>query len=358
VTPDDHPAKDEVEVTVFGPGYGESIVMHLGERQWIVVDSCVDDHDEVPALRYLSDLGVDFDSEIVLVAATHWHDDHVRGISRLVRSSPSARFACSAAVYHRDIVQGIGTLGRRRFRTKKSGVQEMHDTLTLYEGRTRRTPAVIWTRAGDRLWEEIPALRRNPFNPRIDVLAPSHRSILVAYKEIARSIRRGRTGQVRPPDRNDGAVVMWVHVGDVDVLLGADLEIHDDREMGWEPVVERGCPYEHADVFKVAHHGSVTGHHAGVWGALLGTRPHAIVTPWQKGGNYLPTPDDVDRLRGLAGLLHLSAPPGPRERHHLTAEQRRRRRWTLPPPGRVTLRRRVGGEEWTATYADPAKCLN
>jgi len=31
---------DELEVSVFGPGYGESLAIHLGLGSWIIIDSC------------------------------------------------------------------------------------------------------------------------------------------------------------------------------------------------------------------------------------------------------------------------------------------------------------------------------
>lgn len=35
------PVADELEVSVFGPGVGESVVVHLGHGDWMVVDSCL-----------------------------------------------------------------------------------------------------------------------------------------------------------------------------------------------------------------------------------------------------------------------------------------------------------------------------
>ena len=47
------PSEDEVEITLLGPGYGESIVVHIGHGRWIVVDSCINDAGEPQALEYL-----------------------------------------------------------------------------------------------------------------------------------------------------------------------------------------------------------------------------------------------------------------------------------------------------------------
>lgn len=33
------PRLDEIEVSLLGPGYGESVVVHMGGGEWMVVDS-------------------------------------------------------------------------------------------------------------------------------------------------------------------------------------------------------------------------------------------------------------------------------------------------------------------------------
>ena len=43
------PERSEIEVSLFGPGYGESIVLHLGENLWLIVDSCLDPLTRDPA---------------------------------------------------------------------------------------------------------------------------------------------------------------------------------------------------------------------------------------------------------------------------------------------------------------------
>jgi hypothetical protein len=38
----DNPNRDEIDVIVVGPGFGESILVHIGDGDWIIVDSCLD----------------------------------------------------------------------------------------------------------------------------------------------------------------------------------------------------------------------------------------------------------------------------------------------------------------------------
>lgn len=54
------PERDEIEVSVFGPGYGESILLHIGNNNWLIVDSCLDfPSRESAPLRYLRQIGID-----------------------------------------------------------------------------------------------------------------------------------------------------------------------------------------------------------------------------------------------------------------------------------------------------------
>ena len=70
------PAADELEISFFGPSYGESVVLHVGDGQWLIVDSCLSPSTGEPqALEYLKAIRADF-SRIRAVVATHWDNDH------------------------------------------------------------------------------------------------------------------------------------------------------------------------------------------------------------------------------------------------------------------------------------------
>ena len=99
------PAPNVVEVSLFGPGKGESVVVHLGAHRWIVVDSCRDQRSgEVPALEYLRGIGVDLATEVLAVVATHAHDDHFAGISDIVEACEKAIIVTSQAVVNREFI--------------------------------------------------------------------------------------------------------------------------------------------------------------------------------------------------------------------------------------------------------------
>ena len=79
------PATDQIEVSVFGPGVGEAIVVHIGDGKWVVVDSAIDKYGALP-IQYLEKLGVVLKEDVVYVVATHWHSDHIAGLSDILAS--------------------------------------------------------------------------------------------------------------------------------------------------------------------------------------------------------------------------------------------------------------------------------
>ncbi|GAB2816842.1 hypothetical protein GCM10027073_55760 [Streptomyces chlorus] len=96
---EEHPGSDEVELSLFGPGLGECVVVHLGNSEWMIVDSCVRPQESTPvALEYLEKLGVDVGSRVSMVVASHWHDDHVKGISEIFERARAAKFFAASAL--------------------------------------------------------------------------------------------------------------------------------------------------------------------------------------------------------------------------------------------------------------------
>lgn len=85
------PASQEMEVSIFGPGFGECVVLHFGNNDWGVVDSCLHPASRLPtALHYLEALKVDVSQSVRFVTATHWHDDHMHGIGLSLLAKISA----------------------------------------------------------------------------------------------------------------------------------------------------------------------------------------------------------------------------------------------------------------------------
>ena len=52
------PEHNVMEVTVIGPGYGECILLHIGNGSWVIVDSCFNAESHPAALKYFHEHGI------------------------------------------------------------------------------------------------------------------------------------------------------------------------------------------------------------------------------------------------------------------------------------------------------------
>jgi hypothetical protein len=143
-----------------------------------------------------------------------------------------------------------------------------------------------------------------------------------------------------------------VRNSDIGLLLGADLEAAANQETGWEGVVRYSTPPVRASVVKVPHHGSAGAHHDGMWTALSEDDVVAILTPWSRGARYLPTEQDLTRLRSLASRVYLTAVPSLRRARKDRDLERLIRRlhgdqvMRLRGWGHVRARRRLDEGSW------------
>jgi hypothetical protein len=293
------PDADELEISLFGPGYGEALAIHVGNASWILVDSCLDTRTGRPAaLAYLEDIGVDYSRQVVLVLATHWHDDHVRGLAEVVRRCASARFAYSGALRTPEffvLVESPG-LGTERV---TSGVQEFADILALLRERQAASGS-----SGGLLRIAVEEVNlHSSATCVIRALSPSEATIQQAMKAIADLIPEYKAThkRVSSPTPNLASVAVWVDGGTASALLGADLERDARDDKGWGAVLAlQPAANGRAKLAKLPHHGSASGHDQRMWDQLLDQQPEAMLTPWNRGLKPLPTEDDRRRICELA----------------------------------------------------------
>lgn len=291
------PGPDEFELTLFGPGFGEAMAVHLGHGAWVLVDSCREPSGRQPAaLHYLDQLGLDPARVVRLVVATHWHDDHTDGVSEIVRACGSARVVVSAAVRHTEVLT-MARVHNATYGSMFTGLDELASMLQFLSARKkegapfRRLASAI---ADTTLLEEdLPG-----GEVRVVSLSPSAATCQRAQLRNLASTLGTRPYAVRVPDvsPNDAAVVLWLEAGDTCVLLGSDLEARRDPEVGWLAVLDgRVMRLGRASAYKVAHHGGQSGHEERVWSDMLESQPVALVSPFRHGRQMLP--NDLDRRR-------------------------------------------------------------
>ncbi len=286
------PNSDQLEIALIGPGHGECVVVHLGDSQWIVVDSCIDKTTGKPAaIQYLDSIGQRPSEVVRLILVTHWHDDHIRGLAQIVEECPNAKFCMSSAMGAEEFLAVVSAYDVLRFSNCTSGVREIHEVIKLRSNNS----ATVTHAAPNRLAYKTTA--SHGLSCEVWTLSPADAQISKFHEEIGGLIPEvGRTMQRCVPQRpNHLATVAWINVGATAILLGSDLEETKDNRTGWSVIVESNeRPLGKAEIFKVPHHGSENAHNEDVWTEMLGDKPYSILTPYRR--SNLPRPSDIERV--------------------------------------------------------------
>jgi hypothetical protein len=305
------PTPHQLEISIFGPGIGECVVVHIGDGDWIVVDSCADRQSgQRVAVDYLRSLKVDIASRVRLVVATHWHDDHIAGLAAVLRAAESAKFVNSAAYVLKDLVRVV-KLGSETAR-QSSATKEFKSILCVLEERRQRgekrdAVGPIQAVANRKLLALASPGRSVPaevfaLSPADGVLNRGEAELRHALSTIEQRRRPSRQGP------NQLCVVLWLKVGILDVLLGADLEHVSGTTEGWQAIIGSGeRPGGRAGFFKVPHHGSENADCPACWTDLLSDQPISILTPYSP--SMLPRPADISRLCGRTPHVFLTSDP-------------------------------------------------
>lgn len=271
-------------LVVFGPGYGESIVVAVPGGHWMVVDSLQRDGEQgafVPALRLLEN----HDAELSLAALTHPHRDHAGGFARLLD--------------RRRLDTPVGCVDA--YLSDEPGWRPSSDA-----SRVKRQGAV------DRALNRIDHIWKREPGSRWPLLAGSTRVLGDAQVEVIHPAKLPRN---RPRDPNRLSTPMRISWHGCELLLGADLP-----RSGWNAVArefaEAGRLAE-ASLLKASHHGSTGAQHRVVTGdPPPGERP-CVVTPFNSRAK-LPDYSDgqgIDRLlKTHSRVCVTSVPSGARGR--------------------------------------------
>lgn len=292
------------EVTVIGPGHGESVVIHLGNGEWLVIDSCgvPSQSGESAPLKYLHTLGVDVSQAVKLIVVSHWDDDHVRGISKLLEASTSATFCCAASLTKRDFSRFVEVVSLGGKTTNKGNVSEFRRCLEIL---AERPQGIRYAAPGRPL--------SNIGQPIVKSWSPSDfdNTCFLEYVAANYPTHMGAMKRAVPGSPNLTSVVISVDWDDTSVLLGADMEASPDVRRGWGAVVSEATRlgFPKGQLVKIPHHGSEGAHDDRMWSDLLQPNPISVTAPFGKGATASrpPLPRDVNRIVGKSSKAYLTA---------------------------------------------------
>lgn len=326
------PAADELEITLLGRGVGECVVVHLGDGEWMVVDS-YQLGGEPAARTYLTSMGVDPAAVKVLIV-THFHADHYRGMDLLHDWCNSARLMVTRALRSETFYT---LYADDPDSTKFAGLQS-----AMLRAKNRSvapmTPGLRDLKAGQIVHDGA---------VRAVALSPTEHAVTVSCEEIAAAIAARDRPDVtsRLMKDNRCSVALHLEAGASAVLLGADLE-DDPAGFGWQAVLNEP-DHKHltpCNLLKVPHHGSDT---SVGWDALVEDHPWMLVAPYWS--SALPKPTDVARLRSRARALYQAAPSVGFDEDEFGNSVSR-----PAETGIVQARRRFTETDWTIEALPPA----
>lgn len=289
------PENGEYEVSVFGRGYGESIVLSCGNRDFIIVDSFINPDTGRPiALDYLDSMSIQYD-RIKQVIITHWHDDHIRGISEIIQEAgDSISIILNPIVkdktFDKYIMKAISEGG-------DNGASEIGK---VFEYISKHENSVKISCVDKRVYAD-----EEKNSAELYGLAPQDSEIMdYINKHIIKNISESVTAPYYKND-NELSLVLLLKKHRDGVLLGGDLENSNDDTRGWNAIVNNYTHTStHPSLYKVPHHGSITGYNENVWKKILTKNPISVITVFNK-NKKLPSKEEILKIEGLSKKVYI-----------------------------------------------------
>lgn len=285
------PSESELEFCVFGRGFGECIVIGIGE-DYIVIDSFNNPITHNPiALDYLDAMEVPYD-HIKDVIVSHWHTDHIAGISTILEASKNVKVVLSPII-HENKFHFFISLGIQQNQYSTSEFAKV-----LQYIKKRGINCVKCPTANTKIFGNATLS-----NVELYSLSPQSYEIFDYISSLI-SENLGQKTSYEYDDDNLLSIVLMLKYTNDGILLGGDLETSCNKNKGWDAIVNNYELDVKSSVFKIPHHGSVTGHCKGVWETLLCHKPVSILTTYNK-GYKLPKESDIDRIKSLSKKLYI-----------------------------------------------------
>lgn len=358
------PKTNEFELTFFGPGFGESIVVHIPGIGWGIIDSCefeLANQKYVPPLDYLTLQSV---NNLEFLILTHPHTDHFGGMEQIINNYLGK--ITRVCHYSGDGVRELGAYLVNQGIKGKPGAKMLASVLRAFKKAVER--GAEHRRLGART-QVIPRQDAsvNGITFEVEVLSLSP---LAGDKESYVDILRRAFPDVNRqleeiPDHKHNLIAsaLWISVGEVVVILGSDVERGSTRSSGWHGILNSvDGPELCVNALKVAHHGSPSAHCNRAWkehckrGKII-----SIITPYNRGAQPRPSEDDIQRIGSYSNYIGVTSHLRylrPLEVYDRAVARRLPKKWRVIEPskecGMLTMRYDLEGNMTLLNAVPPA----
>ena len=348
---------NEAEVTLIGgtSGYGESVVVRFGENEWAIIDSCVDTlTQKCLPIEYLKEIGVNVETDVKYVICTHWHDDHIKGLHKVLEECSKEVIFCVAIaseklnfIYEiersnlydpdrgvrKELIMAMDKVNEKGISVKRliqdlpvfktanclcTALSPSQKELSLFfdelaystaekgqiisqKERLNTIPTQEIESAEDITKEVFDSLERDISEDVSQKLTEEDIIALETLKESAKSSK---------PNINDRSVALLFTICGHHIVLGADLEVTSDRESGWQSVDEsmtmQGIM---ADIYKIPHHGSSTGYYELFLRNHIKPTATGEMSTWLKGKTVRPEKVTLGKYYQYMPKLYITIDP-------------------------------------------------
>ena len=334
------PAIDEIEVTLLGgvTGFGECILVHIGNGDWICVDCCINiNTGNCIPLEYLNEIGVNVSNHLLYIICTHWHDDHIKGLSQLISAcSSNTKFALSCSddreKFIFELLKDIDYQGKSKvldelnetfkiLNVKNIEIKRLKQDIFIFDINNIKayalSPGEFIIEALDR---EIATAQRNYHRilQQLQTVKFIDKSLIVdannieckTMNELSRLIN-DKIDNIEEPNeidnsssedllkfkdtrkinQNNRCVVLQISFNNHNIILGADLEdtMSSNGVTAWQIVANstslKGIT---SSLFKIPHHGSVTGYCEKFINRFIKPDATMKLTGWTLGDKAIP----------------------------------------------------------------------
>mgnify|MGYP005853910865 CR=1 FL=1 len=298
----EHFVTNELSLLVFGPGHGEAMVVILPDGSLGVIDGCREPPGDPVDAFVSSWLNEDSARRISFVGLTHPHEDHYRGLGRLIDN------------YDRRIdalwrTQLTGGRWGQSYVQYAEFCEQNDDSVPIADELAGLTRVIgAFERRRDRLdvlCQDKTMLSRSVCDHDLSVLclAPSANDVDRAQSDLLEVIRsESRVGH----DPNLTSSALLVKWGGAQLLLGGDLVCACRGFEGWASAQRsvRGT----TQIVKASHHASSQALHWDLLERVASTL--TIVTPFKHAvSSYPPQPEGIQGLLGRRQAVAITSIP-------------------------------------------------